>query len=239
MNAVLAQRKYRLAGRLATDTAMTFGLWSVVTFVVLLLASLGYREISGQYAQYADWVLVAIPAVMTVTGWIHLQKSYPLALSNGLTRKEFLAAYALFGAATILVAAALTQIGIVVVDQLAAFRGAEHHMGFYGMAPLESVARPALYFALGTAAGAAMLRFGKRWLVAFAAALTVAAVVYRLAGVAFVRVAIQRATEADTDSLASISLERLLVPVDTALAIVFALLAWVLLAKAPMRPKPA
>ncbi|HEX2144127.1 MAG TPA: hypothetical protein VHG10_06435 [Glycomyces sp.] len=232
MNAVLAQRKYRIAGRLANDTAWTFGLFSAVAFLVLAAGSVAYRLVTGEQEEFALWLLFAIPLMMTVLGWVHLTKSYPLALANGLTRKEFLAGFAMFGLATVLATAALTQLAVLILDHAPA-NGSAHTMGFYGIAPFESLARPALYFTAGAAAGAAMLRIRNRWFGALIGALMVAAVVYRQLGYMFGVRLIESEGTPIFDEMSDMA------AYDAVLAVLFVLAAWALLARAPMRPKPA
>jgi hypothetical protein len=240
MNAVLTQRKYRLAARLATDTARTFGLYTVIAFGVLLAASLLWRQITGEYADLAAMLIFAVPLIVTVIAWAHLAKSYPLAIATGLTRKEFLAAYALFGLATVLVTALLTQLGLAVIDLFDTFRGVEHHMGFYGQTPLESVVRPALFFACGAAAAAAKLRFDRTWISAPLAAVVIAGVVYRSVAY-FALMQLVGMENSSTDGTVfeypNVDLSAVIPYLDAVLAAVFALIAWALLARAPMRPK--
>lgn len=240
MNAVLTQRKYRLAARLATDTARTFGLYTVLAFGVLLAASAIWRQATGEYQEFAHWVLVAVPLISVVIAWAHLAKSYPLAVAAGLTRKEFLAAYALFGLATVLATAVLTQIGLAVLDLVDTFRGVEHHIGYYGQTPLESVVRPALFFACGAAAAAAKLRFDRTWISAPLAAVVIAGVVYRSVAY-FALMNLVGMENSSTDGTVfeypNVDLSAVTPYLDAVLAAVFALIAWALLARAPMRPK--
>lgn len=242
METALAQRKYHLAARLANDTARTFGLYTVATFAALLLSSEIWRVISGEHEPFAELPLFAVPLIVTVVAWVHLSKSYPLAIAGGLTRKEFLAAYALFGLATILVTAVLTQLGLVVVDLFAGFRGAERDLGFYGLAPLESVVRPALYFACGAAAAAMKLRFPSPWIGVPLSTLVVVSVIYRQ--VAYY--AAMKAVGMENGSADGSVFEYPLVDLsaihpylDLALAALLALITWALLTRAPMRPKRA
>lgn len=242
MNAVLTQRKYHLAARLANDTARTFGLYAVLAFAALLVTSLIWRETTGKYEDFAHWVLIAVPLIITVVAWVHLSKSYPLAIAGGLTRREFLAAYAMFGLATVLVTAALTQLGVVVIDLFDTFRGVEHHVGFYGETAFESVVRPALYFACGAAATAVKLRFPSVWLSASLSALIVAAVIYRQVGYYAVMKAVGMENGSADGSVFEYPLVDLSVIhpyLDAVLVVPLALIAWILLARAPMRPKPA
>jgi hypothetical protein len=92
-------------------------------------------------------------------------------------------------------AAALSADAARTFGPFSTFRGTDYQQGFYGTGLLESVVRPAVYFAVGAAAaGAVVIRLGRRWLGALASAV---------------------------------------------LAVLFALLAWALLARAPMRTRPA
>lgn len=238
MNTALPQRKYRLVVRLAADAAMTFGLWSVVAFIVLFIASLIWREITGEYAQFASWVIYTIPLITAILAWIHLSKSYPLAVANGFTRREFLAAYALFGLATVLASALLTQLGLAAIDLFSTFRGTGHHEGFYGMGLLESVIRPALYFASGAAGAAVTLRLGKRRLGAVVSALTLSAVIYRELGFMALAAAANELPMKDGYNI-TFSIGDYLGTVDAVFTVALALLVWALLARAPMRPKSA
>ncbi|MCC3764413.1 hypothetical protein K3N28_15205 [Glycomyces sp. TRM65418] len=242
MTTVLAHRKYRLASRLAYDTARTFGLYAVVAFAALLAASVVWREITGEYESFAQLVLFAVPLIVIVIAWVHLSKSYPLGIAGGLTRREFLTAYALFGLATVLVTAGLTQLGLMVDGRFAAARGAEPGMGFYGLAALEAVVRPALYFACGAAAAAAKLRFRSTRIGVALSALIVVAVVYRQ--VAYY--AVMKALGMENGSADGSVFEYPLVDLsaihpylDLVLAVAFTLTAWALLARAPMPPKRA
>lgn len=238
MNTVLKQRKIRLAARLATDTAMTFGLLSVAAFTVLIVVSLIWREISGEYVQLASWVIFAIPLILAIQAWVHLTKSYPMALANGLTRREFLAAYALFALATVIATAALTQLGLAVIDLFSTFRGVAHHEGFYGMGLAESVVRPALFFAAGAAGGAITLRLGGRWLGAVVSAVTLSAVIFRELGY-MAMAAVARGLPTKDGYNITFEIGDYLGTIDAVGTLVLALLVWALLARAPMRPKTA
>jgi hypothetical protein len=236
---VLAHRKYRLAARLAIDTARTFGLWLTAGFVVLAAVSLILHWTVGETDEYAYYALFAVAIAMLAAGWVHLYKGYPLAIANGLTRKEFLAGFALYGLATVLAAAALTQLGRLILELSPTT--ATRHTGFYGLYPLDSLARPLLWFTVGAAAGAAMLRFRSRWTGAFLSALFVAAVFYRPIGISL-GVELAQSTPFGEGTLVSVpvsmTLEHLAL-IDLGLTVPFALVTWGLLARAPMRPKPA
>jgi hypothetical protein len=239
VTAVLSRRKYRLAARLATDTARTFGLWLTAAFIALAAISLLLHWTVGETDEYAYYALFAIAMAMLAAGWVHLYKGYPLAIAHGLTRKEFLAGFAIYGLLTVLAAAALTQLGRLLLDLSPTTD--VNGTGFYGLYPLDSLARPLLWSTVGAAAGAAMLRFRGRWTGALVAALFVGAVVYRPIGISL-GVELARATPFGEGTLVSVpvsmSLEHLAL-IDLGLTVPFALIAWALLARAPMRPKPA
>jgi hypothetical protein len=238
MTTLLAQRKYRLAVRLSTGAAKTFGLWWVLAFAFAAIASVAYREIEGDYEEFAYYILFAIPLIMTASSWFHLYKTYPPALANGLTRKEILTAFAIYGVAGVLAASAFVQLGLVVIDFSSTFRGVEYHQGFYGLTLIESLVRPALYLALGAAAAAAMLRVGSRFISALVVACMIAAVLYRSVALSFVINLYDGSFEED-GIIVQTPLDFSLAPFDAALALLFVLTAWALLARAPMRPKPA
>ena len=235
MTTVLTQRKYRVAAQLATKTARTVGLAAVAAFALLLAASAVYRSVTGQYEEYAYYALMAVPLVMIGLAWVQVFRTYPRALANGVTRKETLTALALFGAAAVLAAALATQLGLVVIGFFSTFEGVEHHRGFYGLTLTESIVRPAVYFACGATAAAAMLRFGNRAVGAVVAGLAIGLVLYRQPVVQFVYT--EYAKAAGTSSTAELG--SMLLPVDLALAVLFTITAWLLLLRAPLRNKRA
>lgn len=238
MTHVLAQRKYRLAARLTTGTAKTFGLVTVAAFIGIAIGSAVMRAVNGGDQEFSYWVIQAIPLAVAASSWIHLARSYPSAIANGMTRKEFLTGFALFGAVTVLAAAAFTQLAILALG-LAATSDDAASVGFYGQGLLESVARPALYFALGAAVAAALHRFGNRALGGAVSGLMVAVVFFRMAAVSFI--VLQVAARGDgvlvevpvTMDMTDLAL------IDLGLAALFTLLTWTFLARAPMRPKKA
>ncbi|MFG3341397.1 hypothetical protein [Glycomyces sp. NPDC048151] len=241
MTHVLAQRKYRFAAVLAIATARTFGLALVAAFIVLAVASAAIRAVQGGDSEMAYGVIQAIPVAMIAIGWLRLARAYPAAITNGMTRKEFLTGFALFGAATVLATAALTQLAVLALD-LSPFQAEGVHVGFYGLTPLESAVIPILYFAVGTATGAVMLRFANRWVGAAVCAVLVSAVFYRqLAYYAAMNLfGLQSGGEDGTVfQYPMVDLYALLPYLDLVVALAFALFAWALLARAPMRPKQA
>jgi hypothetical protein len=236
MNAALAQRKYRVTAQLTTKTARTVGLAAVAAFALLLAASAVYRSVTGQYEEYAYYALMAVPPVMIGLAWVQVFRTFPRALANGVTRKETLAALALFGVAAVLAAAVSTQLGVMVIGFFSTFEGVEHHQGFYGLTLAESIVRPAVSFACGAVAAAAMLRFGNRSVGAVVAGIAIGLLLYRQPVVEFVYTEYAKAagSTASTPELGS-----MLLPVDLALAALFTITAWLLLLRAPMRNKKA
>lgn len=235
MTTLLAQPKYRVAAQLATKTARTVGLAAVALFALLLAASAVYRSVTGQYEEFAYYAFMAVPLVMIGLAWVQVFRTFPLALANGVTRKETLTALALFSAAAVLGAAAATQLGVLVIGFLSTFEGVEYHQGFYGLAMTESIVRPAVYFACGATAAAAMLRFGNRAVGALIAGLAIGLVLYRQPVVQFVYT--EYAKAAGTSATAELG--SMLLPVDLALAVLFTITAWLLLLRAPLRNKQA
>lgn len=240
MNAVLAQRKYHLAARFAYDTARTSGLWRTAAFIALAaISAILYANSGGTTEELATYVLFAVPLAMFLAGWLHLSKGYPLAIAHGFTRKEFLAGFALYGLATVVTAAALTQVGRLILEQLPT--SSHRHTGFYGLGPLDSLARSALWFTVGATAAAAKLRFPGRRLGVLVSALFVAAVVYRPVAISLVRNFLQEVPFGD-GTLVEVPVQMTtnhLALIDLAVTVPLALIAWALLARAPMRPRSA
>jgi hypothetical protein len=236
MTHVLAQRKYRLAGRLATYTAKTLGLGTVLAFAVAAIASVVYRETTGSYEEYAFYVLLLLPIVMVAAAWTHVQRTYPTALANGVTRTEFLSALAIYGLVIVAATVAFTHLGSLVISLGSTFRGVEYHQGFYGMGLWTSIVRPVLYLAVGAAAGALTHRFANRRIGFALGALLVAVVAYRQS---WLWATIVRVTPEETMVVLGVEDIEGFATVDAVLAALLILLTWVLLARAPMRPKEA
>jgi hypothetical protein len=135
-------------------------------------------------------------------------------------------------------AAALSADAARTFGPFSTFRGTDYQQGFYGTGLLESVVRPAVYFAVGAAAGAVVIRLGRRWLGALASAVLVSLVLYRMPGYLAARMAADQLPMKDGINL-EIPTQLSLAPLDAVLAVLFALLAWALLARAPMRTRPA
>lgn len=249
MTTVLAQRKYRLAGRLALEVLAGYGLWTVIAFAVLAAGSAVLRAATGGGEEEVSlFVFTVLPLLMAAFGWVYLDRTYPAAIANGMTRREFNTAYALFGGALVLAAAVFTQVAMLVlrlthgaswVDLLTRLDSGDY---VYGLALGESIVRPALYFACGAAVGAFRYRFNNGSIGAVFGALALATVLFRglayYAGIkllgmenASVDGAVFAYPNADVDALTPY--------LDTVLAVLFVLLAWTLLARAPMLPKKA
>jgi hypothetical protein len=239
MNTALAHRKYHLAARLAYDTARTLGLWLAAAFVALAVISAIFDATTeGQTEELATYALLAVPLAMFLAGWTHLSKGYPLAIVHGLTRKEFLAGFALYGLLTVVTAAALTQAGRLILEQLPT---ADSEIGFYGRGPFDSLARAALWFTVGAVAGAAKARFAGRRLAVLPGALIVALVVYRPVAISIGR-SLAQDTPFGDGTLVEVPVQMSmndLALIDLAIAVPLALFVWALLARAPMHAKRA
>jgi hypothetical protein len=101
MNAVLAQRKYRLGLRWSAEVGRTFGLWALIAFAALQAAQIGFRLAVGFEGDYSPFLLRYAPFVLTAIGWVYLLKAFPLAITAGMTRKELFGAFAVFGSVVI------------------------------------------------------------------------------------------------------------------------------------------
>lgn len=242
MTDVLAQRKYRLAVRLSTDTAKTYGIALAAAFLALAIGSAVVRANYGGGMKLSNYLLqIAIPIAMIAIAWMHLSRSYPAAIAGGMTRKEFLSGFALFGAATILAMAVFTQLAVQVAYLIMRLGEADHFVGFYGLSLVESVARPALYFAVGAASAAVMHRIASKTVGAVVSGLMVGAVLYRWEGFWLILTALGRtggyAGGMDRGTVTLRMTDMALF--DTALAAVFVLVAAAVLVRAPMRAKQA
>jgi len=230
MNATLTQRKYRLVAGLATDGAKTYGIAWAAAFIALLVVSAIIRQVVGEYRDYAVFAVVAIPLVTGILGWSGMYRSYPRALTNGVTRKEFLAAFAMFGVALVLASAALSQLGLRVINLFSTFRGAEYDTGFYGVGLPDSMARAVLWFACGALIGAVMHRVPTRRLGLLVSALILAVAYFRRDWLWTNAVPLIYGDVVDMTEIAAI---------DAVFAIPFLLAAWVLAMRAPLPPKRA
>lgn len=231
MNTPLAQRKYRITRRLATDAAKLFALWAAV-FTAAAVATAIVRSATGTHVEFASYVIWAVPLMMFFLSWGHLTKFYPQAVAGGLTRKAFLGAYAAYGTAAVLAVAALTQIGRRLLEF---FSSDAFNVGFYGLGLVESIVRPALFFAFGTAVAAAMFRIPSRRI---GVAVGVAASLLVFYRSTWLWANLVPVIWGDDNGIATVTMSHIAL-IDLALAVVFALAAGGLLARAPMRPKPA
>jgi hypothetical protein len=240
MTTLLAQRKYHLAARLTKATAKTFGLAFVALFLIVAVVEEIVTVVNG-FAQETSWVLLSwgIPVTMVAIAWTHLSRSFPAAITNGMTRKETLNGFALFGAVTVLVSAVFTHAAVVLLD-FGPFTETVYPVDFYGLSLLESVVRPALYFGVGAAAAAMMHRVPSRALGAVLGGLLVVATVYRVQVIGPVLYALgpQSSSFSEMPDRSEIVLRMSTFAwIDVALAAILVLLTVTLLAKAPMRPK--
>jgi hypothetical protein len=226
MTTVLVQSKFRLTGRLAAGTAKTFGLGTVLAFAVAAIASLVYRETTGSYVEFANYVLLCLPLVLAAAAWIQVHRTYPKALADGATPKEFLTSLALYGIIAVVAAVAFVHLGSFVISLGSTFRGVGHHEGFYGTGPWSSIVRATLYLALGAAAGTLSHRLASRSIGFVLGALLFAAVGYRQAWL-WGNIAEPAHVESIEDFAA----------VDAVLAVLLILATWALLARTPKRPK--
>jgi hypothetical protein len=224
MTAVSAQRRYRLTGRLLAGTAKTFGLGAVLAFAFAATASIVYRTATGSYAEFIVYVLLLLPLVMVAAGWAHASWTYAAGIARGVTRKEFLAALAIYGIVVIAATVAFTHLANLVIALGSTFHGVEYQEGYYGSGLWASIVRPALYLAVGSAGGALTHQFASRWIGFTLGAFLIAVVAYRQT---WLWVPIERLTQHGPTETA----------IDAALAALLILATWVLLARAPMRSK--
>ncbi|GAA2262443.1 hypothetical protein GCM10009853_014460 [Glycomyces scopariae] len=233
MTATLARRPLRLAAAFSARAAKTWGLWTLIAFAAAAAGSALLRAATGGGGELATFVLMSVPLMAAGLGWSHTQQLYPRMVAVGVTRREFLGASALHGAAAVLATAAFTQLGLLYIDLTAA----PDEAVFYGGTVAESFARPALYLACGAAAGAVMARFTSRTAGAVAAAFVFAAVIFREVAV-WGALGLAGEVPQKDGVMLSLPIEGFsLVPVDAAGAVLFAALAWALLRRAPMRPR--
>jgi hypothetical protein len=229
MNAVLTHRKYRIGLRWAAEVGRTHGLWALIAFAALMILQLGLRLAVSFEGDLSVFVLRYLPFVLTAVAWVYLVKNFPAAITTGMTRKEFLAAYALFGAIVIIGGVALTQL-VKVVHNLVAVEGAGG-LDLYGVVLLETLIRMAVYFTAGSAAGAVMARFPARGVGAALAGVVIAALIFRPIPfqLLFTEFAAGKVFEVEFPGS-----EELLAPFDAVLTLVFVLVTWLALVRAPM-----
>ncbi|MCH7230047.1 hypothetical protein L0U85_04115 [Glycomyces sp. L485] len=224
MESTLRNRRYRVAARLSAELASTFGLWTTAALAALLLAEWVVDLASAEPKAYANLVFTVLPFVVAAVGWVYLYRSFPAAVISGITRRELLISYALFGAVVVVGSALLVQAGVFVQDRITGTASL-----FYGRNWTESLIRPLVYFAAGAAAGAVSLRFG----------------LGRLTGLLFAVLLLRQipialsSSDGATVLLSYPSPEVMLAPLDVALAAVFLALTWAVLRRAPMSLKKA
>ncbi|MCD0446718.1 hypothetical protein LO763_24165 [Glycomyces sp. A-F 0318] len=227
MSTPLAQRKYRFAMQLSSEVGMTFGLWILMSLAVVHAVTAAARALTPFEGDFSHYLFPVLPLILAAVGWVHLYRSFPLAVTAGMTRKEFLTAYAVFGAIVVAGGFAFMQLFVILQDLLVP---AGAGIDAYGADPLESLTRSAVYFAAGAAAGALMARFGGRGLSGLLAGLVFGAVLLR-------QVPLELARSEYFGGSAVLELpseEALLAPLDAVLAALLALVVWAALAKAPI-----
>jgi hypothetical protein len=242
MTTLLAQRKFQLAARLSKTTAKTFGVAFAAVFLGVAFGEEILTALTG-FDRQIPWIMLTwgIPIAMVAIAWIHLGRTFPAAITNGMTRKEFLKGFALFGAITVLAAAVFIHAAILLLDH-GPFAEVGITIGFYGASLLESVGRPALYFAVGAAAAAMMHRIPSRTLGVALSGLMIVAVVLRMQSIGTVLSELGLASSLTGGTLARSEMllhTSVFAYTDIGLAAMFGLLAVALLSKAPMRPKQA
>ncbi|WP_205325630.1 hypothetical protein [Glycomyces sp. YM15] len=234
MNAVLAQRKYRLGAQLATDTAKTFGLWAVAAYALLQAVQGVLRITVGFEGDFSHYLFGILPLLLLAISWVTLLKAYPSAIGAGLTRREFGSAYALFSAVLIAAGFAFSQL-IVIVAELT---NSGAYDGFYGAAPIDALTRTAVHVTCGAAAGAIIVRFDRDLVKGTLAGVLITALLLRQIPL---QIAASAAPGGDGD-LVFFAFPADGVPfaqLDAVLTVVFVLIAWLALARAPMPHKKA
>ncbi len=234
MNTVLSQRKYLVGSRWAAEVGRTYGLWILVAFAVLHLVQLGLRLSMPLEQDFSIYILRFLPFVLTAIGWVYLLRSFPLAISAGMTRKEFFAAFAVFGAIVIAGGLAFTLLVRLVYNLFLA--DGTDGLDLYGMVLLETLIRLAVYFTAGTAAGAIMVRFKARLLGAALVGLLVSVMIFRQLPL---QLLLSEFSSGGTLTIEFPGSEELLAPIDAVLTMVFVLVTWLALARAPLPHKKA
>lgn len=234
MTTLLAQRKYRLGLQWAAEVGKTYGLWILIAFTVLQLVQLGLRLAISFDGEYSDYVLRYLPLVLTGIGWVYLVRDFPLAITTGMTRKEFFAAYAVFGAVVIAGSVAFAEL-VRLSHNLFATEGTGS-LDLGGIALLETLIRSAVYFTAGAAAGAVMARFNAKPLGAALAGVLIAMLILRAIPFQLLLTEFAAGVVLEVEFPGS---EELYAPFDAVLSVVFVLVVWLALARAPMHPKKA
>ncbi|WP_030156696.1 hypothetical protein [Glycomyces sp. NRRL B-16210] len=233
MNATLAGRRYRLGMRLSAEVATTFGLWFLMSLAAVHAVMIGLRALTPFDGDFSFYLFPALPLILTAVCWVHLLRAFPAGIAGGMTRKELLTAFAVFGALVTAGGFALSQLIVLLQDLLVP--GDLGDVDAYGLAPIESLTRSAVFVAAGLAAGALMSRFGAQRLGGALAGVVVAVLLLRQIPLELAKAGY--AGERTIVFLEYPSNPDLLAPLDAILALLLALVAWAALARAPMPHK--
>lgn len=234
MNTLLAQRKYHLAARLAAEAGKTFGLWTLAAYATLQAVQGALRIFTEFDGDFSFYLFGLLPLVLIALPWVDLVKAYPRAIGAGVTRKEFVHAYTLYCAVLTAAGFAFSQLVVIVAE----LTDSGAHDGVYGASPLDALTRAAVHVAAGAAAGAVMVRFDRDLVRGALAGLLVTVLLLRQIPL---QIATHNAPTGDGDLVlfqypaAGVPLAEL----DAVLTVVFALVAWAALARAPMPGKRA
>ncbi|MCC3764414.1 hypothetical protein K3N28_15210 [Glycomyces sp. TRM65418] len=232
MTTVLAHRKYRLALRWAAEVGKTFGLWTLIAFAVLHLVQLGLRLSTSFEGDMSFYLLRYLPFVLTAVGLVYLLKAFPLAIAAGLTRKEFFAAFAVFSGIAIAGGVAVMQLVKLVHNLFYSADGGG--LDLYGATLLETLIRMAVYFTAGAAAGALLARFDRRASGGILAGAAVSVLIFRT--IPF-QLLLAEFPEDVAFAVEYPGSEELLAPFDAVLTVLFVLVVWLTLARAPLPHK--
>lgn len=229
MTTVLSQRRYQVGLRWAAETGRTCGLWTLAAFAAFQLVELGLRLSTQFEGDFSINLLRYVPFVLTAVAWVHVVKAFPPAIAAGMTRKEFVAAFAVFSAIVVAGGVAFMQL-VKLVHNLSAAEGAGG-LDLFGAALLETLILVAVYFTAGAAAGAVMVRCASRNLGAALAGLLIAVLLFRTIPFQLLL------TEFAGDVVFAVEYpgsEELTAPLDAVLTAAFALVAWLALVRAPL-----
>jgi hypothetical protein len=235
MHPVLSQRKYQVGLRWAAEVGRTFGLWILIAFAALQAVQIGLRlatPFDGDFGLYFYWIT---PLFLTAVAWVYLSKSFTSAISTGMTRKEFTGAFAVFAVIVIAGGIAFTQL-IAFAYNLAHADGTDD-LDVYGFSLVESLTNAAVYFSAGAAAGALLVRFGRRALGGLLAGLLISVLLLRQVPLELAQSGFFGDNERAVLEFSPGS--DLHAPIDAALTCLFMLIAWAALARAPLPHKRA
>jgi hypothetical protein len=234
MTHILAQRKFHLGLRWAADAGKSFGLWAVIVWAALQLVQFGFRLAVDFEGDFSLYLLRFGPLVLTAVAWVHLVKTFPLAIATGMTRREYFAAYSVFSA--VVVAGGVAYMAIVKVGYNLTGAEATGSLDLGGAALLETGIRAAVYFAAGSAAGAVMARSSSRNLGAVLAGVLIGVLLFR--SIPF-QLLISEFAEGVLFEVEFPGSEELLAPLDAVLTVVYVLIVWLALARASMPHRKA